>query len=82
MKINPDNYRYHEGLRTAIHLPAGLQAPVTENQRAELQRLYAELQHSYPSSPAVRRIALDFLVSHSLLLTLHVSCIPFSCTIP
>lgn len=63
LEVNPDNYKYHEGLRTALQLPATPGDSVDDEQRGQLEKLYAGLSESYPKSAAVRRIPLDFLVS-------------------
>jgi N-alpha-acetyltransferase 15/16, NatA auxiliary subunit len=59
---NPDNYRYHEGLRAAAgleQLPRGLW---TQEQRKQLEAVYVDQQLLFPNSSAPFRIPLDFLV--------------------
>ena len=63
LQVNPDNYGYHEALRAALQLPVAADAPLSDNQRSELRRVYADLLSAFPKSAAVRRIPLDFLVS-------------------
>ena len=58
----PDNYKYHASLRAALGVPADSNADLSDEQRARLSDLYAELQQSYPRSSAAFRIPLDFKV--------------------
>jgi len=51
LRINPEDHKYHEGLRAALG------ADATEAAAA----VYAELQAEHPHSTAARRIPLDFL---------------------
>eukprot|EP00898_Chlorokybus_atmophyticus_P006405 jgi/Chlat1/6766/Chrsp50S06467 len=61
LKINPDHYGYHDGLRACLHLEAGPSGDFSEDQVTRLKELYAELKNLYPKSSAVKRIPLDFL---------------------
>ena len=55
LDLNPENYRYHEGLRAAL----GQQGDGAST--SGLTDLYRELQKAHPRSNACRRIPLDFL---------------------
>ena len=62
LALNPDNYKYHEGLRTALQLEPEQQGKWSEEQLQGLAELYDELAKQYPRSTAVQRIPLDFKV--------------------
>lgn len=75
--INTENYQYHAGLQAALRLPAAAangsseaaggqqqaEAALSEEQRARLAGVYAELRREHPHSVAAKRMPLDFLVS-------------------
>jgi hypothetical protein len=60
MKLNPNNYKYHEGLRSALQLDANEDGRQTAEQLQRLAELYQQLAELYPHSSAVHRIPLDF----------------------
>ena len=62
LERTPDNYRYHEGLRAAMHLAPDAHGAWTPQQRAALAALYDALAERYPRSSAAQRIPLDFKV--------------------
>ena len=62
LERTPDNYRYHEGLRAAMHLAPDVAGAWTAQQRAALTALYDALAERYPRSSAAQRIPLDFKV--------------------
>lgn len=62
LQFNPDNYKYHQGLRQALDLMPDVEGTLTEYQRDRLTLLYDGLQNKYPRSSAARRIPLDFKV--------------------
>ena len=62
LALNPNNYKYHNGLRAALQLQPDAQGRWTDQQRGLLTALYAELAEQHPSSSAIRRIPLDFKV--------------------
>ena len=81
LDLNPDNYRYHDGLREALGLavPQALNSQSqaetwSDEQRHLLQELYAELAEKYPRSNSPRRIPLDFLVPSLLQPAQPASC--------
>jgi len=57
---NPDNYKYHEGLRAALGV-AGDASTSDAARVAAVRGVYTELQAKYPRSNACKRILLDFL---------------------
>ncbi|XP_047341234.1 N-terminal acetyltransferase A complex auxiliary subunit NAA15-like [Impatiens glandulifera] len=60
LSMNPDNYRYYEGLQKCVGLYSEKnQYSVDEIER--LEALYKSLVQKYPRSSAVKRIPLDFL---------------------
>lgn len=67
LQFNPDNYKYHTGLRRAMNLLPDASGNLTDSQRDQLTQLYDGLQAQYTRSSAARRIPLDFKVC--LLLT-------------
>ncbi|KAF5833412.1 NMDA receptor-regulated protein 1-domain-containing protein [Dunaliella salina] len=80
LQANPDHYRYHEGLQAAMGLrpevPAAETSATTavvaatalsDDQRARLTALYADLIATYPRSSSCRRILLDFLQGEAFL---------------
>ena len=70
--LNPNNYKYHDGLRAALLLQPDAQGRWTDQQRWLLTVLYKELAEQHPSSSAIRRIPLDFKVRLS---TSRASCV-------
>lgn len=62
LQFNPDNYKYHHGLRRALNLTPDASGQLSEEQREQLSQLYDGLQAQYPRSSAARRIPLDFKV--------------------
>ncbi|XP_074275958.1 N-terminal acetyltransferase A complex auxiliary subunit NAA15 [Silene latifolia] len=60
LSMNPDNYRYYEGLQRCL----GLYSKTREyspNEIEKLDALYQSLQQEYSWSSAAKRIPLDFL---------------------
>ncbi|KAH8514435.1 hypothetical protein H0E87_007314, partial [Populus deltoides] len=59
LSINPDNYRYYEGLQKCVglHVENGLSSSDID----QLDALYKSLGQQYTWSSAVKRIPLDFL---------------------
>lgn len=55
IELNPDNYKYHEGLRAALGLDGGGAST------SDLTALYDDLSARFPRSNACKRIPLDFL---------------------
>ena len=60
--LNPNNHKYHDGLRTALQLQPDAQGQWTDQQRWLLTLLYDELAQQHPKSSAIRRMPLDFKV--------------------
>ncbi|KAG9150983.1 hypothetical protein Leryth_003095 [Lithospermum erythrorhizon] len=60
LSMNPDNYRYYEGLQTCLGLykENGQYSPDESDQ---LEAVYKSLAQQYNRSSAVKRIPLDFL---------------------
>jgi len=58
LKVNPDNYEYHEGLRASLSLGA---EPLDAAGRDRLEGVYDELAELHPRSSACARLPLDFL---------------------
>ena len=65
LDLNPDNYRYHDGLREALGLAQSHPETWSDGQRQRLQELYTELAEKYPRSNSPHRIPLEFLVTIS-----------------
>ena len=62
LALNPDNHKYHEGLRAALKLAPDAEGQWSDEQLERLAELYDELAKQYPRSTAVQRIPLDFKV--------------------
>ena len=62
LQFNPDNYKYHQGLRQALNLIPDATGKLSDDQREQLTLLYDGLQNQYSRSSAARRIPLDFKV--------------------
>ena len=60
LALNPDNYRYHDGLREALQLQPDASGAWTDQQRRSLAALYDGLAKDHPQSSAAKRIPLDF----------------------
>ncbi|KAF5739129.1 acetyltransferase-related family protein [Tripterygium wilfordii] len=60
LSVNPDNYRYYEGLQKCLGLYSEEGAYSTE-EIDQLDNLYKSLAQQYTWSAAVKRIPLDFL---------------------
>jgi len=60
--LNPNNYKYHEGLRAALQLEPDKDGQWSKEQLQRLPEIYDELAEQYPRSSAVQRIPLDFKV--------------------
>ncbi|KAL9254197.1 N-terminal acetyltransferase A complex auxiliary subunit NAA15-like protein [Drosera capensis] len=58
--MNPDNYRYYEGLQRCLALYTD-NCKYSSNEIEQLQVLYKSLAQEYSWSSAVKRIPLDFL---------------------
>ncbi|GAB4842023.1 N-alpha-acetyltransferase 16, NatA auxiliary subunit [Ancistrocladus abbreviatus] len=58
--MNPDNYRYYEGLQKCVGLHSE-NGQYSSNQTQQLEALYRSLGQQYTWSFAVKRIPLDFL---------------------
>lgn len=58
--MNPDNYRYYEGLQRCLGLYTD-DFKYSSNEIEQLQALYKSLAQEYTWSSAVKRIPLDFL---------------------
>ena len=65
LQFNPDNYKYHQGLRQALNLMPDAAGQLSDDQREQLTLLYDGLQQQYTRSSAARRIPLDFKVCHT-----------------
>ncbi|GLU22164.1 hypothetical protein SLE2022_382600 [Rubroshorea leprosula] len=59
LSMNPDNYRYYEGLQKCVGLHS--ENGHYSDEIDQLESLYKSLQEQYTSSSAVKRIPLDFL---------------------
>ncbi|XP_011000818.1 PREDICTED: N-alpha-acetyltransferase 16, NatA auxiliary subunit-like [Populus euphratica] len=59
LSINPDNYRYYEGLQKCVGLHA--ENGLSSSDIDQLDTLYKSLGQQYTWSSAVKRIPLDFL---------------------
>ncbi|CAL8463644.1 g3178 [Coccomyxa elongata] len=62
LALNPDNHRYHEGLRAALQLEPDENGQWSEEQLQRLEELYDQLAKQYSRSNAVQRIPLNFKV--------------------
>ncbi|XP_060205680.1 N-terminal acetyltransferase A complex auxiliary subunit NAA15-like isoform X2 [Lycium barbarum] len=60
LTMNPDNYRYYEGLQRCLGLYSE-KGQYTADEIDRLESLYRVLGHQYSRSSAVKRIPLDFL---------------------
>ncbi|KAH7547325.1 hypothetical protein FEM48_Zijuj01G0297800 [Ziziphus jujuba var. spinosa] len=60
LSMNPDNYRYYEGLQKCVGLYSE-NAQYSPDQIEQLDDLYKSLRQQYSWSSAVKRIPLDFL---------------------
>ncbi|KAF3450798.1 hypothetical protein FNV43_RR06887 [Rhamnella rubrinervis] len=60
LSMNPDNYRYYEGLQKCLGLYSE-NAQYSSDQIEQLDALYKSLRQQYSWSSAVKRIPLDFL---------------------
>ncbi|CAD5317743.1 unnamed protein product [Arabidopsis thaliana] len=60
LSMNPDNYRYHEGLQKCLGLYSE-SGQYSSDQIEKLNALYQSLSEQYTRSSAVKRIPLDFL---------------------
>lgn len=80
LALNPNNYKYHDGVRAALQLQPDAQGRWTDQQRWQLTLLYTELAEQHPSSSAIRRLPLDFKVSPQPFLILNVQGAPCSKT--
>ncbi|KAJ7951835.1 N-alpha-acetyltransferase 16, NatA auxiliary subunit [Quillaja saponaria] len=60
LSVNPDNYRYYEGLQKCVGLFSE-DAHYASNEIDQLNALYESLRQQYKWSSAVKRIPLDFL---------------------
>lgn len=58
--LNPDHYKYHEGLQTSLNLRSKPGSPLSAQQVESLGQLYDELQSTFPHSSACFRIPFDF----------------------
>ncbi|KAH0876324.1 hypothetical protein HID58_073686 [Brassica napus] len=64
LSINPDNYRYYEGLQKCLELYSE-NGQYSSDQMEKLNALYQSLSEQYTRSSAVKRIPLDFLQDES-----------------
>ncbi|KAI3712036.1 hypothetical protein L1987_70585 [Smallanthus sonchifolius] len=60
LAMNPDNYRYYEGLQKCVGLHSGT-GKYSSDEIDKLDALYRSLGEQYTWSSAVKRIPLDFL---------------------
>lgn len=60
LSMNPDNYRYYEGLQKCLRLYSE-SCQYSFDEVDKLESLYKSLGQQYPRSSAVKRIPLDFL---------------------
>ncbi|KAL2539245.1 tetratricopeptide repeat (TPR)-containing protein [Abeliophyllum distichum] len=60
LSMNPDNYRYYEGLQRCMGLNSE-NCQYSSDQIVRLEALYESLSKQYSRSSAVKRIPLDFL---------------------
>ncbi|KAK6795857.1 hypothetical protein RDI58_009312 [Solanum bulbocastanum] len=60
LTMNPDNYRYYDGLQRCLGLYSE-KGQYTADEIDRLENLYRVLAHQYSRSSAVKRIPLDFL---------------------
>ncbi|KAK9149523.1 hypothetical protein Scep_008280 [Stephania cephalantha] len=60
LAMNPDNYRYYEGLQKCLGLYSD-NGQYSDDEIGRLHALYRSLQKQYSWSSAVKRIPLDFL---------------------
>ncbi|KAJ6706330.1 hypothetical protein OIU79_010889 [Salix purpurea] len=65
LSINPDNYRYYEGLQKCVGLHA--ENGLSSSDIDQLDALYKSLGQQYTWSSAVKRIPLDFLQGEKFL---------------
>ncbi|KAH0920507.1 hypothetical protein HID58_028167 [Brassica napus] len=64
LSMNPDNYRYYEGLQKCLELYSE-NGQYSSDQIEKLNALYQSLSEQYTRSSAVKRIPLDFLQDES-----------------
>ncbi len=75
LALNPDNHRYHEGLRAALQLEPNKKGQWSEEQLQRLEELYDQLAKQYSRSNAVQRIPLNFkVVVEATSSSCHESC--------
>ncbi|KAL0415289.1 UNVERIFIED_CONTAM: N-terminal acetyltransferase A complex auxiliary subunit NAA15 [Sesamum latifolium] len=76
LSMNPDNYRYYEGLQRCMGLYSanGQHSP---DEIDRLEALYASLSKQYSRSSAVKRIPLDFLSAEKFRLAAESYIRPF-----
>ncbi|KAJ8452025.1 hypothetical protein Cgig2_016606 [Carnegiea gigantea] len=60
LSLNPDNYRYYEGLQKCVGLYSE-KSQYSSDMIEQLDALYKSLQQQYSRSSAAKRIPLDFL---------------------
>ncbi|XP_027125429.1 N-terminal acetyltransferase A complex auxiliary subunit NAA15 [Coffea arabica] len=60
LSMNPDNYRYYEGLQRCLGLFSE-KGHYSSDEIGQLEELYESLAQQYNKSSAVKRIPLDFL---------------------
>ncbi|KAF9685220.1 hypothetical protein SADUNF_Sadunf03G0032000 [Salix dunnii] len=65
LSINPDNYRYYEGLQKCVGL--NVENGLSSSDVDQLDALYKSLGQQYTWSSAVKRIPLDFLQGEKFL---------------
>ncbi|KAF8103376.1 hypothetical protein N665_0188s0313 [Sinapis alba] len=64
LSMNPDNYRYYEGLQKCLELYSE-NGQYSTDQIEKLNTLYQSLSEQYTRSSAVKRLPLDFLQDES-----------------
>lgn len=63
LKINSENYNYHNGLASALGITSSPSSPraASEDDEKKLVSLYEQLKVEYPDNAAVDRLPLNFL---------------------
>lgn len=75
--INPDNYRYYQGLQACLGLKPDSDGRYGTHLIEPLLVLFKKLQTKFPKSSAAKRIPLDFLVGSDFEVALDTYVRPF-----
>ncbi|KZV26098.1 N-alpha-acetyltransferase 15, NatA auxiliary subunit [Dorcoceras hygrometricum] len=76
LSMNPDNYRYYEGLQRCMGLYS-VDGQYSSDEICQLEAMYESLSKQYKKSSAVKRIPLDFLSAEKFRLAAEQYIRPF-----